>query len=58
VELNPGFEKQKSVQQSGSFHRQLGLQFQEEGSEVLHLKHSFHPENWTLQKVKQKFWKV
>ena len=37
-------------------HRQIGLKFKEETSQVLNLEHSFYgSETWTFRKVDQKY---
>jgi hypothetical protein len=41
VKLNPKVPWQISIEQKGLFHQQIGLEFKEGASEVLHLEHCF-----------------
>jgi len=42
VKLNPGLSQQKQYQpEENYFHHQIGIEFKEETSELLHLEHRF-----------------
>jgi hypothetical protein len=46
-----------ALKQEEDFHRQIGLEFEEETSEMLHLEHGFFygTETWTFREVDQKY---
>jgi hypothetical protein len=47
---------QRQRSKEDSFHQQIGLQFKDETSKMLHLDYSFYgAETWTLGKVDQKY---